>query len=171
VNEVKCVVNATLHEFGIPILDVPYPHSGDQRKKLGMLHKGVRPQHQCRYPRRQNNGWSLPSQPRPTLPSSAFLRPRRSFYIEQTLEPGAFTIKLRYDDVPLDDFIPILGFEYSIGLRRSRWIFFGGRPHEQTLIDEIAAWEHNRNTHHTKSDWHFTTKDARIKLKHLYPSI
>jgi hypothetical protein len=24
---------------------------------------------------------------------------------------------------------------------------------------------------HTKSDWHFTTKDARTKLKHLYPSI
>ena len=27
------------------------------------------------------------------------------------------------------------------------------------------------DTHHTKSDWHFTAKDARIKLKHLYPSI
>jgi Homeodomain-like domain len=40
-----------------------------------------------------------------------------------------------------------------------------------TLIDEIAAWQHDRNTHHTKSDWHFTTKDARVKLKHLYPSI
>ena len=28
----------------------------------------------------------------------------------------------------------------------------------------------SRNAHHTKSDWHFTTKDARIKRKHLYPS-
>jgi transposase len=27
------------------------------------------------------------------------------------------------------------------------------------------------NANHTKADWHFTTKDARIKLKHLYPSI
>jgi hypothetical protein len=44
-------------------------------------------------------------------------------------------------------------------------------PDKQTLIDEIAAWEHDRNAHHTKSDWHFTTKNARIKLKHLYPSI
>jgi len=43
-------------------------------------------------------------------------------------------------------------------------------PDQQTLIDEIAAWEHERNAHHTKSDWRFTTKDARIKLKHLYPS-
>ena len=44
-------------------------------------------------------------------------------------------------------------------------------PDKQTLIDEIAAWEHDRNAQHTKSDWHLTTKDARIKLKHLYPSI
>ena len=42
---------------------------------------------------------------------------------------------------------------------------------KQTLIDEIAAWEHDRNVSHTKSDWHFTTKSARVKLKHLYPSI
>ena len=33
-------------------------------------------------------------------------------------------------------------------------------------IDEIAAWEHDRNVGHTKSDWHFTTKSARVKLKH-----
>jgi hypothetical protein len=44
-------------------------------------------------------------------------------------------------------------------------------PDKQTLIDEIAAWQHERNANHTESDWHFTTKDARIKLKHLYPSI
>jgi hypothetical protein len=43
---------------------------------------------------------------------------------------------------------------------------------KQTLIDEIAAWEHDRNVSHTKSDWHFTTKSARVKLtKYLYPSI
>jgi hypothetical protein len=44
-------------------------------------------------------------------------------------------------------------------------------PDKQTLIDEIAAWEHDRNVSHTKADWHFTTKNARVKLKHLYPSI
>src|SRR5437660_10544030 len=43
-------------------------------------------------------------------------------------------------------------------------------PDKQTLIDEIAAWEHDRNANHTKADWQFTTKNARIKLKHLYPS-
>jgi DDE superfamily endonuclease/Homeodomain-like domain len=42
---------------------------------------------------------------------------------------------------------------------------------KQTLIEEIAAWEHGRNAKHTKANWHFTTADARIKLKRLYPSI
>jgi uncharacterized small protein (DUF1192 family) len=40
-----------------------------------------------------------------------------------------------------------------------------------TLIDEIAAWEADRNAKHAKANWHFTTADARIKLKHLYPSL
>jgi hypothetical protein len=47
----------------------------------------------------------------------------------------------------------------------------GKSPLGGAAIDEIAAWEGDRNTHHTKSDWHFATKDARIKLKYLYPSI
>ena len=44
-------------------------------------------------------------------------------------------------------------------------------PNKQILIDEIAAWEHDHNANHTKADWQFTTKNARIKLKHLYPAI
>ncbi len=44
-------------------------------------------------------------------------------------------------------------------------------PDRPTLIDEIAAWEHDRNANHTKANWHFTTPNARIKLKHLYPAI
>src|SRR6201988_2372285 len=44
-------------------------------------------------------------------------------------------------------------------------------PNKQILIDEIAAWEHDRNANHTKADWQFTTKNAHIKLKHLYPAI
>jgi len=42
-------------------------------------------------------------------------------------------------------------------------------PEKQTLVEEVAAWEHERNRHHTKADWHFTTENARTKLKHLYP--
>src|ERR1700757_4136210 len=44
-------------------------------------------------------------------------------------------------------------------------------PDKRTLIEEIAAWEHDRNANKTKASWHFTTPNARIKLKHLYPSI
>jgi hypothetical protein len=43
-------------------------------------------------------------------------------------------------------------------------------PDKQTLIKEVAAWEEARNKKHAKADWQFTTADARIKLKRLYPS-
>ena len=43
-------------------------------------------------------------------------------------------------------------------------------PDKKTLAREIAAWEKDRNKHHTKADWQFTTEDARVKLKHLYPT-
>jgi DDE superfamily endonuclease len=44
-------------------------------------------------------------------------------------------------------------------------------PDKQTLIKEITAWQKYRNKHHTKANWQFTTAHARIKLKHLYPSL
>lgn len=39
------------------------------------------------------------------------------------------------------------------------------------LRAEVAAWEHARNTAKCRVDWQFTTADARVKLKRLYPSI
>jgi hypothetical protein len=39
------------------------------------------------------------------------------------------------------------------------------------LTKEVAAWEERRNQKHTKADWQFTTADARVKLKRLYPAI
>jgi len=39
-----------------------------------------------------------------------------------------------------------------------------------TLEREVAAWETARNTAGRRVDWRFTTTDARIKLKHLYPA-
>ena len=44
-------------------------------------------------------------------------------------------------------------------------------PDKATLTEEVAAWEAERNRKHTKADWQFTTADARMKLKRLYPSI
>lgn len=42
---------------------------------------------------------------------------------------------------------------------------------EDQLKREVAAWQQQRNTSEIKVNWRFTTQDARIKLKHLYPSI
>lgn len=42
-------------------------------------------------------------------------------------------------------------------------------PDKATLIREVAAWQQNRNKHHVEADWQFTTRDARLKLKSLYP--
>ena len=41
---------------------------------------------------------------------------------------------------------------------------------QQTLTEEVAAWENHRNNKHATADWQFTTADARIKLKRLYPA-
>jgi hypothetical protein len=39
----------------------------------------------------------------------------------------------------------------------------------EVLAREVAAWEAERNAAAVTIDWRFTTADARIKLKHLYP--
>ena len=40
---------------------------------------------------------------------------------------------------------------------------------KKTLIGETVAWEDDRNAEQTGVDWQFTTADARVKLKRLYP--
>ncbi len=42
-------------------------------------------------------------------------------------------------------------------------------PDISTLEAHVLAWLQRRNKHHVKADWRFTTQDARIKLKNLYP--
>lgn len=44
-------------------------------------------------------------------------------------------------------------------------------PDVATLEAEVAAWQARRNTKGGAVNWRFTTADARIKLKRLYPSI
>jgi len=41
----------------------------------------------------------------------------------------------------------------------------------ETIINEVDAWQNHRNNKNSKINWRFTTKDSRIKLKRLYPSI
>lgn len=41
----------------------------------------------------------------------------------------------------------------------------------ETVEDEVMAWCASRNNMNAKINWQFTTKDARIKLKTLYPKL
>jgi hypothetical protein len=43
-------------------------------------------------------------------------------------------------------------------------------PDRDALTDEVAAWQSDRNADQGHVNWRFTADDARIKLKHLYPS-
>ena len=44
-------------------------------------------------------------------------------------------------------------------------------PDKATLVREVTAWMHDRNVRQSTIDWRFSTPDARIKLKRLYPAI
>ena len=41
---------------------------------------------------------------------------------------------------------------------------------KEELAAEVAAWQRRRNKAHGTVDWQFTTQNARVKLKRLYPS-
>lgn len=41
---------------------------------------------------------------------------------------------------------------------------------QEEVARELLTWADQRNDPHHGTDWQFTTKDARIKLKRLYPS-
>lgn len=44
-------------------------------------------------------------------------------------------------------------------------------PDKDSLIKQVEAWKQERNNLNAHIHWQFTTKDARIKLKHLYPKL
>jgi hypothetical protein len=44
-------------------------------------------------------------------------------------------------------------------------------PDQQVLKDEVEAWVADRNSKHAKANWQFTTADARVKLRRLYPAL
>jgi hypothetical protein len=51
----------------------------------------------------------------------------------------------------------------------SRQCTKGRIPDEEALTAKVLAWAAERNADVKKVQWQFTTADARIKLKHLYP--
>ncbi len=42
---------------------------------------------------------------------------------------------------------------------------------KEELVTQVTAWQNRRNQKLVKAKWQFTTKDARIKLHKLYPTI
>ena len=44
-------------------------------------------------------------------------------------------------------------------------------PDRDAMRREVGAWQERRNRESVRVDWRFTTADARVKLKSLYPSI
>jgi hypothetical protein len=44
-------------------------------------------------------------------------------------------------------------------------------PDKQTLQREVAQWQNQRDLLQATVDWRFSTDDARIKLKRLYPTL
>jgi len=44
-------------------------------------------------------------------------------------------------------------------------------PDIEQMRREVAAWEEDRNNRAATIDWRFTTENARIKLKRLYPKL
>lgn len=44
-------------------------------------------------------------------------------------------------------------------------------PGLEQMRSEVMAWNTDRNNRETQVDWQFTTEDARIKLKRLYPKL
>jgi len=44
-------------------------------------------------------------------------------------------------------------------------------PDQEILKKDILAWQAKRNSISKLMEWRFTTEDARIKLKKLYPTL
>ena len=44
-------------------------------------------------------------------------------------------------------------------------------PDQQVLKVEVEAWEADRNRKHARAYWQFTTTDARVTLRRLYPAL
>ena len=53
----------------------------------------------------------------------------------------------------------------------SRQCLVGRIAAKDTLINKVYAWNTKRNERCAKAHWQFTTEDARVKLRRLYPTL
>ena len=93
-----------------------------------------------------------------------------SFYeVFKPEEAWRLSQKLEIHHTPLHgSWLNMAEIELSVLARQA---LSGRIPTLQALQERIAAWQERRNQRQTTISWRFTTADARIKLKRLYPSI
>ncbi len=60
--------------------------------------------------------------------------------------------------------------EIEIGVL-SRQALSGYVPTKEAMIKRVAVWQSDRNAQGSSVNWQFTTQDARVRLKRLYPVI
>lgn len=60
--------------------------------------------------------------------------------------------------------------EIEIGVL-SRQALSGYVATKEEMMGRVAAWQADRNAQQSTVNWHFTTHDARVRLKRLYPVI
>jgi hypothetical protein len=53
----------------------------------------------------------------------------------------------------------------------ARQCLAGRLPTLEQAQHQVAAWQEQRDQMQATIDWRFTSADARIKLKHLYPRV
>ncbi len=95
--------------------------------------------------------------------------PAAFYEVFEPSEARRILSKLEFHNTPVHgSWLNVAEIELSILSRQCLSRRIGDKD---TLTSEVAAWETDRNNARMKVDWQFTTDDARIKLKHLYPSI
>jgi len=60
--------------------------------------------------------------------------------------------------------------EIEIGVL-GRQALSGYMATKEEMIERVAAWQTDRNAQRSTVNWQFTTQDARVRLKRLYPEL
>ena len=95
--------------------------------------------------------------------------PAALYEVFEPAEARRILSKLEFHNTPIHgSWLNVAEIELSV---LSRQCLNRRIPDKTALMSEVAIWEKHRNNAGMKVDWRFTTADARIKLKHLYPSV
>ena len=95
--------------------------------------------------------------------------PASLYEVFEPAEARRILSKLEFHNTPIHgSWLNVAEIELSV---LSRQCLNRRIPDKDVLTREVAVWKQDRNNAGMKVDWRFTTADARIKLKHLYPSL